>query len=229
MANKLVLLMRKAWTEAEHPRDGTGRFADGGGISAVKQFEIGKKLDTLAVPMLEVEYNIAEYNKYFPEGTVKTPIKTVKMGKDQYAKLGRKDGGKRRSYIGAAYQTLTDPVVVIKEGNDDVYIKSFTNDNGYSTFMSVEKDEEDGRFIITNYMRHKEEIARKIKRADSIAYLKDDRGSPARMDKEGVPHANSSHTSSISSESLKKSIALLNLKIACRNLEKAMRTQGRTA
>jgi hypothetical protein len=95
--------------------------------------------------------------------------------------------------------------VVIKEGNDDVYIKSFTGEKGVSTFVSVEKDKEDGRFVVTNYIRHKNEVVKKIKWASSIAYLKDDRGGPARMDKEGVPHANSSHTFTVSPEPLKKS------------------------
>jgi len=157
--------------------------------------EAERKLEELAVPMMEVEYSIKEYNRLFPEGTVRTPLKIVKMGKDQYAKLGRKDDGGRQSYIGAAYQTLTDPIVIIKEGDDDVYIKSFNNEKGFSTFLSVEKDKKDGRFIVTNYFRHKNEVFNKIKWADSIAYLKDDRGNPARMDKEGVPHAKSSHTS----------------------------------
>jgi hypothetical protein len=94
---------------------------------------------------------------------------------------------------------------MIKKGNDDVYIKSFTTKNGISTFMSVEKDKRDGRFIITNYRRHKNEIIRKIKWADGILYIKEDSGSPASMDKEGIPHADSSHTSSLSPDSPKKS------------------------
>jgi hypothetical protein len=178
-------------------------------ISNVKE-QIIAKLEEFAVPMMEVEYSREEYNRLFPEGTVKTPLKTVKMGTDQYAKLGRKDSGGRQSYIGAVYQTLTDPIIIIKEGDDDVYIKSFSNEKGFSTFISVEKDKEDGRFIVTNYFRHKSEVLRKIKWADSIAYLKDDRGSPARMDKEGVPHAESSHTSKISPESTKKSTGTTN-------------------
>jgi hypothetical protein len=203
------------------------------------------RLDRYAVPMMEVEYSREAYNKLFKGGYVKTPINTVKMGTDQFEKLGRKDSGGRRSYIGAAYQTLTDPVVILKEGTDDVYIKSFVTKSGISTFMSVEKDKADGRFVVTNYMRHKKEIIRKIKWADSIAYLKGNRGSPANgvcephrskvsphnmkksseikwadgvvylkgnvdgspacMDKEGVPHATSSHTSTVSRKPLKKS------------------------
>jgi len=155
--------------------------------------------------ILMVEYSKDEYNRLFPEGTAQTPLGAVKMGRDQFAKLGRKDGGSRRSYIGAAYQTLTDPLVILKEGTDYVYIKSFTTDKGVSTFMSVEKDNADGRFVVTNYMRHKGEVINKIKRADSIAYLLGDRGSPARMGKEGVLHAQSSHTHRVSPKPLEKS------------------------
>ncbi|MDR1904383.1 MAG: hypothetical protein LBQ88_19130, partial [Treponema sp.] len=187
----------------DEPSGGSGD--DKGGISQEQQEEAKKKLEELAVPMMEVEYTHAEYNKLFRRGEIKTPIKTVKMGVDQFSKLGSRDGGNRKSYIGAAYQTLTDPVVVIKEGNDDVYIKSFIGENGISTFISVEKDKEDGRFVVTNYKRKKDEILKKIKKADGIVYLKDDSGSPARMDKEGVPHASGSHTSTVSPESGEKS------------------------
>jgi hypothetical protein len=130
------------------------------------------------------------------------------MGVDQFEKLGRKDGGERQSYIGAAYQTLTDPVVILKEGTDTVYIKSFTNENGISTFLSVEKDKEDGRFVVTNYKRHKKEVLKKIKRADGVIYLKDNvDGNPASMDKEGIPRVNDSHTSIVSADGLKKSMS----------------------
>jgi len=156
--------------------------------------------------MIEVEYSKEEYNRFFKGGYVKTPIKIVKMGADQFEKLERKDKGARKSYIGAAYQTLTDPVLIIKEGNDDVYIKSFLNKKGFSTFVSVEKNKEDDRFVVTNYFRHKSEVLKKIKWADGVVYLKDSvDGSPARMDKEGVPHAESSHTPIISHEPGKKS------------------------
>jgi hypothetical protein len=176
-----------------------------GGKDAKKKAEIIENLGKMAVSMLDVEYKKEEYDNFFPQGEVKTPIKTVKMGSDQFAKLGRRDSGNRKSYIGAAYQTLTDPVAVIKEGNADVYIKSFIEKDGMATFLSVEKDQPDGRFVVTNYQRHKKEVINKIKRADSIVYVKDNRGNPARMDKEGVPHAKSSHTFTLSPDSGKKS------------------------
>jgi hypothetical protein len=164
-----------------------------------------ENLDKMAVPMMSVAYSKDEYNRLFPKGTVETPIGTVKMGVDQFAKLGRRDDGKRQSYIGAAFQTLTDPVVILQEDTDDIYIKSFINENGVSTFMSVEKDQADGRFVVTNYLRHKKEVIKKIKKVDSIVYIKDDRGNPARMSKEGVPHADGSHTDTVSHKTEKES------------------------
>jgi hypothetical protein len=175
-------------------------------IDPEQQAEVKKKLEDLAVPMMEVEYSKDEYNRLFPEGTVKTPLKTVKMGSDQFAKLGRKDSGDRQSYIGAAYQTLTDPIVIIKEGDEDVYIKSFTGKNGIKTFVSVEKNKDDERIIVTNYRRNEREILKKIKWADSIAYLKDNRGGPAGGN-EGKPLADEgdNHLSTVSPESGEKS------------------------
>jgi hypothetical protein len=203
--------MRKAWEERRHPRTDNGRFTNGAeegravqpkganvknvsSVDSIKKILAIASLEKKAVPMMAVEYSEEEYNRLF------------KMGANQFSELGRKDDGGRQSYIGAAYQTLTDPVIVIKEGDADVYIKSFIRKKGISTFISVEKDKEDGRFIVANHMRHKDEVIKKIKWADGVVYLKDSvGGSPARMDKRGYPHAKSSHTSTVSPDLGEKS------------------------
>ena len=216
---KLILVMKspyyraflhKVWDENKHPRSDDGRFSEGGMDLNAQRTRIVESLDAMAAPMLEMEYTPENYNEYFKGGYVKTPLGIVKMGADQFAKLGRRE---RKSYIGAAYQTLTDPVVVIREGTDNIYIKSFINNDGVSTFVSVEKDKEDGRFVVTNYMRHKKEVEKKIKRADGIVYMKGDvDGSPARMGKGGVPHAEGSHTFIVLHKPKKKSSKILEKK-----------------
>jgi hypothetical protein len=203
-ARLALLKATSGFEESKHNRDGKGRFSAQGGTASGN--ELAEKLDMFAVPMMEMEYSRENYNKLFKGGFVKTPIGTVRMGSDQFDKLARKDGGARKSYLGAAWQTLTDPVMVIGEGDDRVYIKSFSGDKGFSTFVSVEKNKEDGRFVITNYMRHKSEVLKKIKWADGVIYQKDNvDGGPARMDKGGIPHAESSHTPTVSPDPLKKS------------------------
>ena len=64
---------------------------------------ITEKLETMAVPIDEREFTIDEYRKVFPQGTVKTPIGKVKIGKNQFSKLAEKDDGKRQGLIGAMY------------------------------------------------------------------------------------------------------------------------------
>jgi hypothetical protein len=72
-----------------------------------------------------------EYRRVFPQGTVKTPVGEVKIGKNQFEKMSDKDNGKRRGLIGAMRQTLADPITIIQEENGSktalVFIKSFKN------------------------------------------------------------------------------------------------------
>ena len=62
---------------------------------------ITAKLETWAVPMDVREFSKKEYREIFPQGTVKTPIGEVKIGKNQFEKMAEKDKGKRRTLIGA--------------------------------------------------------------------------------------------------------------------------------
>jgi hypothetical protein len=114
------------------------------------------------------------------------------MGDDFYEKLGRKDDGARQELLGASYQTLTDPVAIIRESKggmtSDVYIKSFLKDGGegHSIILSVAKPIDGEMVVVTTYQRHTKEVYRKIKKADSVVYQKDNEPAlPA-----GVYHAN---------------------------------------
>jgi hypothetical protein len=142
-----------------------------------------ERLETLAVPMDEREFSREEYIKTFPRGTVATPIGEVKIGQNQFAKLAEKDGGRRRGLIGAMHQTLSDPVVIIREREGDraadVFIKSFTARQGKKTglILSVVVDIEGAWVAISTYKRKRREVAGKIKKADGIVYVKDNGGS----------------------------------------------------
>jgi hypothetical protein len=48
---------------------------------------ITSKLDLLAVLMDVRRFNRQEYREVFPQGTVKTPIGEVKIGKNQFEKM----------------------------------------------------------------------------------------------------------------------------------------------
>jgi len=138
------------------------------------------KLDLLAVPMDVREFNRQKYREVFPQGTVKTPIGEVKIGKNQFEKMAEKDNGKRRCLIGAMRQTLADPIVIIPEEKDGrkayLFIKSFRNteDTQKSDFiMSVVVKIDNAKIAISTYKRKRREVLNKIKRAGVIAYEKD--------------------------------------------------------
>ena len=141
---------------------------------------ITAKLETLAVPMDIREFSRKEYREVFPQGTAKTPIGEVKIGKNQFEKMAEKDNGKRRTLIGAMRQTLTDPIVIIQEVKDGrkayVFIKSFKNTEDslkIGFIMSVVVTIEDAKVVISTYKRKKREVLSKIKKAGVIAYEKD--------------------------------------------------------
>jgi len=138
------------------------------------------KLDILTVQMDVREFSKKEYREVFPQGTVKTPIGEVKIGKNQFEKMAEKDNGKRRGLIGAMRQTLADPVVIIQEEKDGrkayLFIKSFKNteDSRKPDFiMSVVVTIEEAKIAISTYKRKRREVLNKIKKAGVIAYEKD--------------------------------------------------------
>jgi len=138
------------------------------------------KLDLWAVSMDVRDFNRREYREVFPQGTVKTPIGEVKIGKNQFEKMAEKDNGKRRCLIGAMRQTLADPIVIVIEEKDDrkayLFIKSFKDieDTQKPDFiMSVVVTIDDAKIVISTYKRKRREVLNKIKRAGVIAYEKD--------------------------------------------------------
>jgi tRNA(Ile)-lysidine synthase TilS/MesJ len=140
-------------------------------------------LDVLAVPVHETSFSIEVYNQFFPRGTITTPVGEVKLGKNQFQKLEEKDSGKRRPLIEAMYQTLSDPIIIIAEHEDDrfanVFIKSFKKEGerDFDTIMSVVVTIGEEKIAISTYKRKKREVLNKIKKADGIIYIKDDSGS----------------------------------------------------
>jgi hypothetical protein len=125
------------------------------------------------------EFSKKQYREVFPQGTVKTPIGEVKIGKNQFEKMAEKDNGKRRNLIGAMRQTLADPIVIIPEEKQGrisyLFIKSFKNmeDSQKPDFiMSVVVTIKDAKIAISTYKRKRREILSKIKRAGVITYEK---------------------------------------------------------
>jgi hypothetical protein len=149
--------------------------------------QILANLASMAVPMDDREFSREGYNAMFPRGTVVTPIGEVKLGQNQFEKLAEKDSGKRRPLIGAMYQTLSDPVVIITEKQGDrgayVFIKSFRGaGEKVDTVMSIVVDLGGQKIAISTYKRKRREVVNKIKLAAGIVYIRDNSGGPTNRE-----------------------------------------------
>ena len=137
--------------------------------------QITEKLESMAVPMDRREFTREEYNRLFPEGKVKTPLGEVKMGERQFDKLETKG---RQELLGAVYQTLTDPIVILPEMRDGkdsrLYIKTFkeSSNDKRENVMAVVVEIEGKAVAISLGMRRNEQIETKIKKASIPLYLK---------------------------------------------------------
>jgi hypothetical protein len=137
--------------------------------------QIAAKLETMAIPMERYNFTREEYNRLFPRGAVDTPMGKVRLGKNQFEKLKNKE---RTDLMGAMYQTLSDPVVILseeKEGQSSLlYIKSFKVagsdkiDRVMTVVVRIGKD----MVAISTGKRKKKQIENKIKMAGSPLYLK---------------------------------------------------------
>ena len=181
-----------------------------GNQNAKKDFtEADKKevLNLLSNPtdeMPNVDYTRDNYNKLFPEGKIKTPIGEVKLGEHQFERLGEKDGGARRNLLGAMYETLKNPTVIIDEIDKEnreakVYIKTFNKKDSKKGTIAVVVDK-DGKSISVSFGERKiKQMENKIKTA-SIFYYKAEGGSPTigtglnplPNQEENIPHEETS-------------------------------------
>ena len=136
---------------------------------------ITAKLESMAVPMDKRIFTREEYNRLFPEGKVNTPLGEVKLGEHQFDKLAAKG---RHKLLGALYQTLADPIVVLPEMRDGkasrLYIKSFkdTPNDERENIMTVVVDIEGKAIAISSGPRRNRQVEEKIKKASIPLYLK---------------------------------------------------------
>jgi hypothetical protein len=181
---KRIFFIRKSWKENLHPRDGHGRFSfapDNGqnppmGNTAVNlnefKDEIKHTLIDTAVPRMKVGYTEENFKKLFGKwNRVDTPIGGVTVPHSQFIKLEKE---KREGWLGAMYQTITDPVVIIQESPErKLYIKTFTPERkGVITFLSVIIEDGNNRVNISNHEKDINNILNKIKKAGDVVYKK---------------------------------------------------------
>jgi hypothetical protein len=139
-------------------------------ITRVKQ-----KMEMFAVPMQKYEFSRETYQKLFPDGKIQTPAGAVKLGEHQYEKLKARG---REEYLGAVYQTLSDPGVIIeieeKGGRVKLYTKSFRGDQDskMDAVISVVVDIGGVSVSISTHRRNVNNTLNKIKKG-GILYEKD--------------------------------------------------------
>jgi hypothetical protein len=132
------------------------------------------KFTDMAVPMERYDFSEVSYHKLFPNSKVETPLGDVKLGEHQFEKLKTKE---REEYLGAVYQTLNDPIVIIeteKEGKKTkLYTKSFKGRNTKTDIViSVVVDIEGKPISISTHRRDMGNTLNKIKKGN-ILYEKE--------------------------------------------------------
>ncbi|MDR0475122.1 MAG: hypothetical protein LBH43_15795, partial [Treponema sp.] len=140
--------------------------------TAVLKERIKNKFEETAVPMEKYEFSEENFQKLFPNGKVKTPLGEVKLGEHQYQKLESKG---RQEYLGAVFQTLSDPVIIIEtERNEQkakLYLKSF-EDKNTQIVVSVVVDINGKPVSISTHRREMNNALNAIKKGN-ILYEKD--------------------------------------------------------
>ena len=138
---------------------------------ALKAMENPEKLEY-------VDYTRKNYNKLFPRGEIETPIGKVKLGEHQFERLAGKDGGARTNFLAAMYQTLTSPICVIEDTDNQgrkakLFIGYFKDENGDKGFFSVTPTIDGLDIQVSFGVRKQNKILHKIKRASSFLYVKE--------------------------------------------------------
>ncbi|GHT21573.1 hypothetical protein FACS189419_02670 [Planctomycetales bacterium] len=128
-----------------------------------------QKCEQLAVPLIRIPFSTESFEELFgKEHTIDTPIGRIKIGANQFEKLQLKD---RQELLGAMKQTLTEPIVIIKEireeGLSNLFIKSFRNADGESFYfvMSVVINREGVMISVSTHRRKNKQIFQKIESA----------------------------------------------------------------
>ena len=133
-----------------------------------------RKFVEMAEPMNQLDYTRENYDRLFPDSKISTPIGYVNLGKHQFEKLKEND---RENLLGAMYQTLLDPIVVINENDNgkkaQLYSKSFKNaEEKLKGVISVVVDIDGTNVAISTHRRDPNNIINKIKKTADLLYEK---------------------------------------------------------
>ena len=152
---------------------------EGRGDEIQLQKAIELALEKNTVQLTEAELNRENWNRFFPNGSVETPIGTVKLGENQFNKLQKED---RNNLLAAMYETLSNPSIVLEKETVDknsgdfkpvnVYGKSFIReDSNHKRIVESVVIFKDGNEIsIGTHNKDIGRFARQIKTADQIIF-----------------------------------------------------------
>lgn len=139
-----------------------------------------KVLEKTAAPFTEVAYTRENYLQIFRDGIVQTPVETVKLGANQFVRLCPPD---RNNLMGAIYETMTKPSIVLEKETFDeksekfkpvhVYGKSFINekDNHKRAVESIVIFRDGENIAASLHNRDISKFVDQIKTADDIIYI----------------------------------------------------------
>ena len=127
----------------------------------------------------EIELSRENWNAYFPQGKIETPIETVKLGNNKFEKLQQPD---RNYLLHAMYETLNSPHIILEKETFDerseefkpvqVYGKSFVRENSEQKKIveSIVVFKNDDGISIGTHNKDIERFVKQIKTADQIIY-----------------------------------------------------------
>ncbi len=136
--------------------------------------DIDQFLDKNISEFRELDYTKENWDKEFGSKLiVETPLGNVKIGNNQFIKLGERDGGSRRKFIGLIKETLTDPVYVVNNPLEDAtyFLRRFRVKEKGKNFLCVSIKRDNMDIIISERPTKGNEHLKMIKNGE-ILYIK---------------------------------------------------------
>lgn len=163
--------------------------------------EVLNNLKNPTEKILKVGYSRENYNELFPRGKSETPLGKIRLSPHQFERLGEKDKGARKQYLGLLSQTLKNPDVIIDEIDSQgrpakVWIKSVIDENKTRYYIAITPSFDGVDVVVSNGPREYNQIENKIKMASSFYYKAEGGSRTARTGVNPLPSNNDDNTNS---------------------------------
>ncbi len=163
--------------------------------------EVLNNLKNPTEKILKVDYSRKNYNELFPRGKSETPLGKIRLSPHQFERLGEKDKGARKQYLGLLSQTLKNPNVIIDEIDSQgrpakVWIKSVIDENKTRYYIAITPSFDGVDVVVSNGPREYNQIENKIKMASSFYYKAEGGSRTARTGVNPLPSNDDDNTNS---------------------------------